>query len=191
MLLRPGYPVLTERLALRPFTPSDMDAMLVYRRRADVCRYLPFEPQDHADLRERFAGGVLSATELTAEGQALTLGAWRRDTGELVGDVIAFLRSEQHRGGEIGWVFDPGHAGCGLATEAAGALLALMFADLGLHRVIAQLDSRNERSAALCRRLGMRHEAHHVGSEWFKGEWADLDVYAILAAEWADTSGPD
>ena len=68
-----------------------------------------------------------------------------------------------------------------MATEAAQAVLALMFADLGLHRVIARLDSRNERSAALCRRLGMRQEAHQVRSEWFKGEWVDLLVYAILA----------
>ena len=134
---------------------------------------------------------MLSRPELSAEGQALTLGAWRRDTGELAGDVIAFLRSEEHRGGEIGWVFDPAHVGRGLATEAARAVLALLFADLGLHRVIARLDSRNERSAALCRRLGMRQEAHFVRNEWFKGEWADLDVYALLAAEWAHTSGSD
>ena len=45
MLLRPTYPVLTDRLALRPFTVEDVDAMLAYRGRADVCRYLPFEPR--------------------------------------------------------------------------------------------------------------------------------------------------
>jgi RimJ/RimL family protein N-acetyltransferase len=188
MLLRPVYPVVTDRLALRPFTPSDIDAMLAYRSRADVCRYLPFEPQDRAALRERFASGSLSRTELSAEGQALTLGAWRRGSGELAGDLNLFLSSEEHRGGEIGWVFDPAHTGSGLATEAAQAALALMFADLGLHRVIARLDSRNERSAALCRRLGMRQEAHQVRSEWFKGEWVDLLVYAVLATEWASRS---
>ena len=30
----------------------------------------------------------------------------------------------------------------------------------------------------------MRHEAHHLQDMWFKGGWADTDVYAILAAEW-------
>lgn len=189
MELRPGYPLLTDRLSIRPCTRRDIDAMLAYRGRGDVCRYLPFEPQDRAALLDRFASGVLSRTELTAEGQALTLGAWRRDTDELAGDVILFLRSEEHRGGEIGWVFDPAHGGHGLATEAARLVLGLAFRELGLHRVVAQLDPRNGRSAALCERLGMRREAHFVSCEWFKGEWADLAIYALLAEEWAAAQG--
>ena len=188
MLLRPTYPVRTDRLALRPFVVDDVDAMLGYRSRPDVCRYLPFEPQDRATLIERLAGPILSRSDLTAEGQALTLGAWRRDTGELAGDVILFLRSENDRGGEIGWVFDPDHSGRGLATEAAGAILDLAFGELGLHRVEARLDALNERSAALCERLGMRREAHFVRNEWFKGGWSDLLVYGLLAEEWTGIS---
>lgn len=184
MLLRPSYPVFTERLALRPFTVEDIDAMLAYRGRADVCRFLPFEPQDREGLLERFAGPALSRVDLTGADQALTLGAWRRDTGELTGDVILFLRSEEHRGGEIGWVFDPVHSGHGFATEAARGFLDLAFDDLVLHRVEARLDSRNVRSAVLCERLGMRREAHFVRNELFKGEWSDLLVYAVLAEEW-------
>ena len=185
MLLRPSYPVLTDRLALRPFVVDDITAMLSYRGRADVCRYLPFEPQDRTTLLERLSGPALSRSDLTAEDQALTLGAWRRDSGELAGDVILFLRSESDRGGEIGWVFDPVHSGRGFATEAAAAVLDLAFGDLGLHRVEARLDARNGRSAALCERLVMRREAHFVRSEWFKGSWSDLLVYGLLAEEWA------
>ncbi|MFI7587680.1 GNAT family N-acetyltransferase [Spongisporangium articulatum] len=174
---------------LRPFGVDDIDAMLAYRGRADVCRYLPFEPQDAADLLQRLAGDY-GRVALTAEGQSLTLGAWSRATGELLGDVILFFRSQVHRGGEIGWVFDPAHAGRGYATEAATAVLALGFArpeagGLGLHRVEARLDARNDRSAALCERLGMRREAHFVRNEWFKGEWGDLLVYAVLAEEFS------
>ena len=191
MQLHPTYPVLTDRLALRPFVVDDIEAMLAYRSRADVCRSLPFEPQDRATLLERLSGPVLSRSDLTAEDQALTLGAWRRDTGELAGDVILFLRSESDRGGEIGWVFDPDHGGLSApltvarSWEAARVILDLAFADLGLHRVEARLDARNDRSAALCERLGMRREAHFVRNEWFKGAWSDLLVYAVLAEEWS------
>ena len=185
MRLRPTYPVRTERLELRPFVVDDVEAMLAYRSRADVCRYLPFEPQDRATLLERLSGPVLSRSDLTAEDQAVTVGGWRRDTGELAGDDIVFHRCESDRGGEIGWVFDPDHGGRGLATEAARVILDLAFADLGLHRVEARLDARNDRSAALCERLGMRREAHFVRNEWFKGAWSDLLVYAVLAEEWS------
>src|SRR5436190_1234172 len=62
-------------------------------------------------------------------------------------------------------------------------------ATIGLHRVSATLDPRNEASAALCRRLGMREEAHHVEDLWFKGEWGDTAIYAILDREWRRPAG--
>jgi RimJ/RimL family protein N-acetyltransferase len=37
---------------------------------------------------------------------------------------------------------------------------------------------------ALCRRLGMRQEAHFRESELFKGSWGDELVFAVLATEW-------
>ena len=46
------------------------------------------------------------------------------------------------------------------------------------------MDARNSASARLASRLGMRREAHHRSSEMFKGEWADMVVYALLDHEW-------
>jgi RimJ/RimL family protein N-acetyltransferase len=75
--------------------------------------------------------------------------------------------------------------GRGYAAEAATAVLELAFGRLGLHRVFAELDPRNVASIRLCSRLGMRHEAEFLENMWFKGEWADTGVYAVLAREWA------
>ncbi len=33
-------------------------------------------------------------------------------------------------------------------------------------------------------KIGMRHEAHLVQNELFKGEWTDEDDFAVLRAEW-------
>jgi RimJ/RimL family protein N-acetyltransferase len=88
------------------------------------------------------------------------------------------------RQAESGWAFNPDFHGRGLATEAARELLVLAFADLGMHRVFAQLDPRNAASARLCERLGMRREAYFREDIWFKGEWGDTAVYALLAADW-------
>jgi aminoglycoside 6'-N-acetyltransferase len=66
--------------------------------------------------------------------------------------------------------------------------MAVAFEELGLHRVFAQLDPRNEASAALCRRLGMRLEAHFLEDLWFRGAWGDTAIYAMLAREWPSTS---
>jgi len=181
--LGPAYPVRGERLLLRPLAVSDADALLVYRSRDDVCRYVPFEPMSRDDILERIAG-QWARTELTDEGQALTLGAQVGETGELAGDVMLFWHSREHAGGELGYVFNPALGGRGYATEAANLMLQLGFEELGLHRIVARIDERNEASVRLARRLGMRQEARLVSNELFKGEWSNELDFAMLADEW-------
>jgi RimJ/RimL family protein N-acetyltransferase len=181
--LRPVYPVATERLLLRPLRAGDVDALLAYRSLPDVCRFVPFEPMTRAAVEERL-GSLWASTELTDEGQALTLGVELAGTGELIGDVILFWHSREHGGGEVGYLLNPEFAGHGYATEAAHAVLRLGFDDLGLHRIIARIDERNDASAKLAARLGMRQEARLVRNELFKGEWSTELNFAMLADEW-------
>lgn len=187
MQLRPAYPLVSSRLVLRPLAAADVEDLLTYRARPEVCRYLPFAPMTREVLQARLAGDM-ARMEITQEGQALTLGVLVKDTGRLLGDVVLFFHSREHAGGEIGYVFHPDVGGHGYATEACSIILALAFDELGLHRVIARLDSRNDASARLATRLGMRQEAHLVRNEMFKGEWSDELVFAMLAEEW--TSSP-
>jgi RimJ/RimL family protein N-acetyltransferase len=187
MELRPTYPIVTERLRLRPLTTADVPALLSYRGRADICRYLPFEPMTREVLMGRLAGDF-ARTAISAPGQGLTLGVELAGVelagGQLVGDVVLMFHNEKHRAGEVGYVFAPQFHGRGYATEAVAAMIELAFAGLGLHRIVACLDARNAASARLAERLGMRREAHFVSNEMFKGEWADEVVYAMLADDW-------
>jgi RimJ/RimL family protein N-acetyltransferase len=64
------------------------------------------------------------------------------------------------------------------------ALLNYLLVDLGKHRAFASVDPRNLRSIALMQRVGMRQEAHFVRSLWFKGEWVDDVIFAVLASDW-------
>ena len=173
---------------LRPLTVGDVDGLLAYRGRPEVCRYVPFEPMTREVVRERLVS-QWADTDLTDEGQALTLGVERAETGELVGDVVLFWRSREHAGGEIGYVLNPEFAGRGYATEAAHELLRLGFDELGLHRTVARIDERNGSSARLARRLGMRQEARLVRNEFFKGEWSTELDFAMLADEWPTHRG--
>ena len=85
----------------------------------------------------------------------------------------------------MAYVLHPVFSGHGYATEAARAVLGLGFDDLGLHRIVARIDERNEPSARLARRLGMREEARLVHNEFFKGEWSTELDFAMLAEEWS------
>jgi len=181
--LRPSYPVRSKRLLRRPLAIDDADALLAYRSRADVCRYVPFEPMSRDVIIGRITG-TWARTELTDEGQSLTLGAQVAETGELAGDVVLFWHSRAHAGGELGYVFNPDLSGRGYATEAAAMMLRIGFEGLGLHRIVARIDERNQPSVRLARRLGMRQEARLVDNEFFKGEWTTELDFAMLADEW-------
>jgi RimJ/RimL family protein N-acetyltransferase len=59
---------------------------------------------------------------------------------------------------EIGWRLHPDTWGRGYATEAAGAALAAGFA-AGIQEIVAYTTTRNARSQAVMRRIGMERDA--------------------------------
>jgi RimJ/RimL family protein N-acetyltransferase len=182
-VLRPSYPIATERLLLRPFEPGDLDALVAIHSDPDVSRYLYWDVRGREELRE-VLGEKMQRTALTQEGDGLNLAVVLPGTAELIGDTTLFWRSDKHRQGEVGYILSPSHAGHGYATEAARAMLRIGFEELGLHRISGRLDARNEASARVLERLGMRCEAHLVENELVKGEWTDELVYALLEQEW-------
>lgn len=184
LVLRTSFPIITDRLILRPFTEDDLDAMHAYHSLPEVVRYLYWEPRDRAACAEALKRRI-STPALEKEGDVLVLAVLLRDTGDLVGDVNLGWLSEEHAQGEFGFIFNPAFHGRGYAREAAVEMLRLGFEGLGLHRIIGRCDGRNDASANLMAKLGMRREAHFVQNEVVKGEWTDEIVYAMLGEEWA------
>jgi RimJ/RimL family protein N-acetyltransferase len=183
--LAPDYPVETERLLLRPIDPErDLDAMHAYRSREDVCAYIPPVPVTRERLAETYRNPERTRSILTEAGQTLALAVELRATGELIGDLVLFWHSAEHRSGEVGYIVAPEHQGHGYATEATRALLALGFDGLGLHRITGRIDARNPASGRVLAKAGMRQEAVLVENEWFKGEWSTEVDFAILEREW-------
>jgi RimJ/RimL family protein N-acetyltransferase len=183
--LKPDFPVTTRRLRLRPLREEDLPWLLAYHSSVDVHRFLPIGTMDATTILNRIATGPWSRSAIESEGDAMVLGVELSETGELVGDVMLAWGDGANRGGEVGYVFNPAFGGQGYATEAVREVLRLAFEELGLHRVIARIDSRNERSLRLAVRIGMRPEAHLVQSWWHHDEWADEVHLALLASEWS------
>jgi RimJ/RimL family protein N-acetyltransferase len=160
----------TERLLLRRFRESDLGRLAAMQALPEVARYLYWEPATREQV-EPILKRRIAATRLEKDDDWVVLAVERQEDGLLLGDVTIFLRSVEHRQAEVGWVFHPDAAGHGYATEASRALIDLAFDDLEAHRVFARADARNGPSSALCRRLGMRQEAHFRESELSKGAW--------------------
>ncbi|MFI6101089.1 GNAT family N-acetyltransferase [Lentzea sp. NPDC051213] len=181
--MRPAYPLKTARLILRPFEEGDLDDFHAYRSREEVTRYVYDEPSDRADATRRLTNAI-GMSELTEEGDWLVMAVYSPEAERVIGDVVLKWLNEKERQGELGYIFNPEFQGKGFAREASEAILSLGFDELGLHRMTATCDPRNEPSWRLMERLGMRREAHFRECEKLGGEWADLLVYAILAEEY-------
>ncbi|RZQ60097.1 GNAT family N-acetyltransferase [Amycolatopsis suaedae] len=174
-------PIKTERLVLRPFTAADEADLLEFESLPEVARYLFNEPFDEED-NARALAKRRKQTSLAREGDTL-VHAVEYD-GKVIGWVQLVWVSVTHRQGEFGYVFHPGYGGKGFATEAAVEMLRIGFERLGLHRIYGRCDVRNEASARVMERIGMRREAHFVEAEIFKGEWGGELHYAMLDREW-------
>lgn len=188
-MLRPSYPIETERMLLRPYVREDVAHVLDLFGREDVARYVPFGPLDADGARDLVERRIRQGS-IEAEGQGLVLAAELRDApgAAPVAEFMLRLISEESRQGEVGWVVHPDHQGRGLATEGAARMLRIGFEDLGLHRIAAECDPRNPASVRVMEHLGMRREAHLVENEYLKGEWIGTLIYAILDREWAATT---
>jgi RimJ/RimL family protein N-acetyltransferase len=179
-----GDPLPTERLVLRRYRADDLQALFALRAAPGVARYVPFEVPEDALALEPALHRRIQAHRIETDGDGIVLAVEARGGPGVVGDVNLTLTSAQHGSGEVGWVMHPSVHGLGYATEAAAVLLDLAFRTIGMHRVVARIDARNTASARVAEKLGMRREAHLRENEWFKGEWTDELVYAVLAAEW-------
>jgi RimJ/RimL family protein N-acetyltransferase len=173
----PVWPLRTERLVLRPFEPRDSDAFIDAWADDGYTSMLLSDTMNAAEVAEM-------VRRRSQPGDSHFVGLVVEHDGEVVGDSILILQGTGLSEGEIGWTILPQHAGRGYATEAARAVLRLGFEHYGLRRIVANLDARNDRSAALCERLGMRRETHRLGDFWSKGRWTDSYEYALLREEW-------
>jgi RimJ/RimL family protein N-acetyltransferase len=181
-------PLESERLFIRPLTPDDFDRHFEIYSNPDVVRYLYEEPFDEEGARQHLKRRC--TVDLPTEGSWINLGVEVRDAGVLIGEVGLAMLSVVHAHCEIGYVFDPVYSGMGYATEASAVLVELAFSVLGAHRVSGRLDARNDASARVLERLGMRREGQLVENEFVKGEWTDEVIFAVLEEEWRAARGP-
>jgi RimJ/RimL family protein N-acetyltransferase len=184
-IFAPNYPLETARLRLRPFNRGDVDAVYAYRSREDVSRFLFDQPMSRDEVAEAIRGRT-SQIAFMGEGDKILLAVERRDTGAVIGEVSLIWRNVADGQAEIGYILSPEHQGHGYASEAASALLDFGFGIVGLHRIYARCDARNEPSWHLMERLGMRREAYFREHLRVKGRWDEELIYAILQSEWRD-----
>jgi len=87
---------------------------------------------------------------------------------------------------EVGWRLSRAAWGFGFATEAARATAAFAFGELGLEELVSYTAEGNDRSRAVMRRLGLRHDPAedfdhpHVSEERIRRQV----LYRLASSDW-------
>jgi ribosomal-protein-alanine N-acetyltransferase len=84
----------------------------------------------------------------------------------------------------LGYAAGRPFAGQGYMSEGIQQVLAVAFADLGLHRLEANIQPGNEPSLALARSAGFHREGFSPRYLKIGGRWRDHERWAMLADDW-------
>jgi RimJ/RimL family protein N-acetyltransferase len=171
----------TPRLRVRPVAESDLASLMEVNGDDQVTRYLPYATwrsmDDAAAWYKRMAG-------LQEAGSAIQLVAVDKASGSAIATCLLFQFEQKSARAELGYVLGRAHWGKGLMREALSTVLDHAFGPMGVRRLEAHVDPRNEASRGLVQRLGFTREGL-LRERWVdKGEPTDIEVYGLLSREW-------
>jgi RimJ/RimL family protein N-acetyltransferase len=172
----------SQRLILRRFRDADLAPFVAYRNDPEVARYQSWDSFDEREARAFIR--EMASVQPGVPGEWFQFAVESKETEGLVGDCALQVDGQEPYRAELGFTLAREHQGRGFASEAVSRLLDYAFASLDLHRIFAIADCRNKPSWTLLERVGLRQEGHFLESVWFKGEWSDEYLYAVLKDEW-------
>jgi ribosomal-protein-alanine N-acetyltransferase len=171
------------RVVLRWLEQDDVPQLYAVFADPEVMRYWSTAP-----LTDLAAAGklLLDIHDLFRTRTLFQWGIARRADDVVIGTCTLFHLDATHRRAEIGYALGRAHWGQGLMREALAALFGFAFGELGLHRIEADVDPRNEGSIRILekqgfQREGLLRERYHVG-----GEVQDALYFGLLRPEWRD-----
>lgn len=171
----------TPRLTLRPLSESDVAEVFAVFSDPVVVRYwdgplmtshqdaMQYIDQIHHGFRRRdfFQWGIGDSA-----------------TGSVIGTCTLAHVSAVHQRCEIGFALRQTHWGQGLGSEAVAAVIAFAFETLGMHRIEADVDPRNDRSLRLLERFGFEREGLLRERYYLHGERQDAALMGLLRKNW-------
>ncbi|MEX2304137.1 MAG: GNAT family N-acetyltransferase [Bryobacterales bacterium] len=171
----------TERLVLRNLREQDVEMVFEVFRDPDVMRYWSSPPMTGIAEAEAL---IRQIHDLFRAGTLFQWGIASRSSDAILGTCTLFHLDLTHRRGEIGFALGKQHWGQGIASEAVARLIALAFEELGLHRIEADVDPRNEGSLRLLERQGFQREGLLRERYQVGGEIQDAVFLGLLRPEW-------
>lgn len=169
-------PLVAQRLQLRDFKLSDLEAVHAYASSPYVVEHQAWGPNTLEQTREF----VEQCVAETAHPQRRSFNlAVVLNNGRLAGGCMAALSADGHEA-EIGYSFEPSYWGKGYATEAVTILVTELFARTSIQRIFATCGPLNAASIRLLRRTGFVLEGCLRAHKVVRGQVRDSLIWSRL-----------
>lgn len=168
----------TERLSLRPLRMEYLKTTYRYQGDRELTRYMMFLPDASIEATEKFIKEI--EAEQQSENQRRFEFVILKDEEHIGGISVYLEKDDGETVGELGWIINKEYWGKGYVTEAAKAVMDFSFRQLGLRKLIAHCDARNEASARVMQKIGMKLECEGTRKYKKSGEIAREFKYSII-----------
>lgn len=186
--LAPELCLQSERLLVRRFAEPDRATGLAHERDRGIMRWIR-DPQPVAESEQRLAQALLPWSG--KDGEWLLLAVAPRTRPEaMLGIVCCRVTVAAHETMEVGYRLGADVHRRGYGLEAVRRLVAFLFDEIGVRKLVALCVAENEPSWRLLEKLGMRREGHLREYTHLDGAWRDELVYGLLRREWTPDVTP-
>ncbi|MBY4597301.1 GNAT family N-acetyltransferase [bacterium BD-1] len=169
------------RLQLRWIEPADLEDLYAVFSDPEVMRFWSHVAWPHRDEASIYLEAIHRGFE---QGDLFQWGIALRGDDQVVGTVTLYDIDHAQGRAELGFALARDHWGRRYAREALTVLLDHAFGQLGLRRIEADVDPRNQGSLNTLEALGFRREGY-LRQRWqVAGELQDSVLMGLLASEW-------
>ena len=118
------------------------------------------------------------------KGESFDFAIVHREQGVIIGTIGLGMEYKKDESMQLGYWLGKIYWNQGYCTEAAKAVLKYGFEVLELHRIFSRHFQRNQASARVLQKIGMKYEGtlRQAFKKW--GKFEDIELYGILRSEY-------
>ena len=173
--------ICTKRLVLRRFAVEDAQAMYSnWASDSRVTRFLTWLPHTSAEATAQLLALWCKEYENVAYyNWVITM------DGVPIGNISVVAMSEKSEHAELGYSLGHAYWGRGIMTEAARAVIAFLFTEVGVNRVDISHAVGNPASGRVAQKCGLTFEGiRRAAYKVVSGELLDICEYSITRSAW-------
>lgn len=175
----------TKRLQLRIIRPSYAREVLDFYLSNKELFEKNEPPRQEGFYTLKHQQAILEAEYgMALRGELIRFWIFLKDSGKLIG-TISFrnIIRTYYQSCKLGYKLDERYWGCGYMTEALREGIRIIFDEVKLHRIIAEVMPENTRSIRLMERLCFVKEGIQRKIYYINGSWEDHILYSLLSSE--------